>query len=106
MMRQDFFGGIHMSDGLGQEFSTACSKLRNALVQKTGDDRLRDLAVWLDYDCQSAFLAALWSDDEASIAVRFRLPEPISAGEFDRQMFIDAALSSESATFAPARLAA
>jgi hypothetical protein len=95
-----------MNDGLGQEFSAACSKLRNALAEKTGDDRLRDLEAWLDYDCQSVFLAALWTDDEASIAVRFRLPEPSSAAEFDRQMFIDAASSSESATFAVGRLAA
>ena len=86
-----------MSDGLGQEFSTACSKLRKALAEKTGDGCLRDLEAWLDYDSQSVFLAALWSDDEASIAVRFTLPEPISAAEFNRQTFIDAALSSERA---------
>jgi hypothetical protein len=46
-----------MSNVLGQEFSTACSKLREALAVKTGDDRLRDLAAWLDCDSTSVFLA-------------------------------------------------
>jgi len=62
-----------MGDELGMEFSAACSKLRNELRLKTGDGRLRDLEAWLDYDSKSVFLAALWSDDEGSIAVRFSL---------------------------------
>ena len=95
-----------MSDALGQEFSTACTKLRDALAVKTGDDRLRDLAAWLDYDSTSVYLAALWSDDEASIAVRFALPEPISAAEFDPQAVIDVALSSKYGAYPEARLAA
>ena len=95
-----------MSNVLGQEFSTACSKLREALAVKTGDDRLRDLAAWLDCDSTSVFLAALWSDDEASIAVRFALPEPISAVEFDPQAVINSALSSKDDAFIKARLAA
>jgi hypothetical protein len=66
----------------------------------------RDLAAWLDYDYTSVFLAALWSDDEASIAVRFALPEPISAAEFDPQAVIDAALSSKYGGYTEARLAA
>src|SRR6185369_7170786 len=48
-------------------------KLRRVLQEKTGDGRLRDLETWLDYDGKSVFIAALWSDDEASVAVRFRL---------------------------------
>jgi hypothetical protein len=95
-----------MGDELGKKFSAACSKLRHELKQKTGDGRLRDLEAWLDHDSKSAFLAALWSDDEASIAVRFQLPEPISAAEFDRQMFIEAAEAGELATYDTARLAA
>jgi hypothetical protein len=73
------------------------------LQEKTGDGRLRDLEVWLDYDGKSVFIAALWSDDEASVAVRFQLSVPISAAEFDPQMFIHAAEGSELAT---SRLAA
>ena len=63
-------------------------------------------ATWklgLDYDGKSVFIAALWSDDEASVAVRFQLSVPISAAEFDPQMFIRAAEGSERAT---SRLAA
>jgi hypothetical protein len=78
----------------GKDFATACSRLRHALQEKTGDGRLRDLWAWLDFDSKSAFLAALWSDDEASIAVRFPLTADI---EFDPQMFIEAAESSERA---------
>jgi hypothetical protein len=73
------------------------------LQEKTGDGRLRDLETWLDYDGKSVFIAALWSDDEASVAVRFRLSVPISTAEFDPQMFIRAAEGSERAT---SRLAA
>ena len=80
-----------MSDELGTEFSAACNKLRRVLQEKTGDGRLRDLETWLDYDGKSVFIAALWSDDEASVAVRFQLSVPISAAEFDPQMFIHAA---------------
>ena len=78
-------------------------KLRRVLQEKTGDGRLRDLETWLDYDGKSVFIAALWSDDEASVAVRFRLSVPISAAEFDPQMFIRAAEGTERAT---SRLAA
>ena len=67
---------------------------------------MRDLWAWLDFDSKSAFLAALWSDDEASIAVRFALPEPISAAEFDPQAVIDAALSSKYGAYTEAHLAA
>jgi hypothetical protein len=84
-----------MGDDLGMEFSAACSKLRNELRVKTGDGRLRDLEAWLDYDAKSVFLAALWSDDDASIAVRFLLPETMSGDEFDRQVVINAAEASE-----------
>jgi hypothetical protein len=53
------------------------------------------------------FLAALWSDDEASIAVRFLLPETMSGDEFDRQVVINAAEASERSTHNDtARLAA
>jgi hypothetical protein len=97
------FGGAKMGDELGTEFSAACNKLRRVLQEKTGDGRLRDLETWLDYDGKSVFIAALWSDDEASVAVRFRLYVPISAAEFDPQMFIRAAEGSERAT---SRLAA
>jgi hypothetical protein len=45
----------------------------------------------------------LWSDDEASIAVRFPLAADV---EFDRQVFIDAAETNEVATPDTARLAA
>ena len=96
-----------MVDELGKEFSAACSKLRHELRVKTGDGRLRDLEAWLDYDSKSAFLAALWSDDEASIAVRFLLPETMSGDEFDRQIVIKAAEVSERSTHNDtARLAA
>lgn len=95
--------GAKMGDELGTEFSAACNKLRRVLQEKTGDGRLRDLEAWLDYDGKSVFIAALWSDDEASVAVRFRLSVPISAAEFDPQMFIRAAEGSERAT---SRLAA
>ena len=84
-----------MGNELGMEFSAACSKLRHELRVKTGDGRLRDLEAWLDYDSKSVFLAALWSDDEASIAVRFLLPETTSGDEFDRQVVIKAAEASE-----------
>jgi hypothetical protein len=84
--------GTEMRDGLGKDFSAACSRLRQALQKETGDGRLRDLQAWLDYDSKSAFLAALWSDDQASIAVRFPLTADI---EFDPQIFIEAAESSE-----------
>jgi hypothetical protein len=77
-----------MGDELGTEFSVACSKLRHELLVKTGDGRLRDLEAWLDYDSKSVFLAALWSDDEASMAVRFLLPGTMSRDEFDRQVVI------------------
>jgi hypothetical protein len=88
-----------MRDDLGKDFSAACSRLRHALQKKTGDSRLRDLQAWLDYDSKSAFLAVLWSDDEASIAVRF----PVAADiEFDPQIFIEAAESSELAEPDPA----
>jgi hypothetical protein len=97
------FWGAKMGDELGTEFSAACNKLRRVLQEKTGDGRLRDLEVWLDYDGKSVFIAALWSDDEASVAVRFQLSVPISAAEFDPQMFIRAAKGSERAT---SRLAA
>ena len=92
-----------MGDELGTEFSAACNKLRRVLQEKTGDGRLRDLEAWLDYDGESAFIAALWSDDEASIAVRFRLSAPISSADFNARIFIEAAEGSERAT---ARLAA
>ena len=95
--------GAKMGDELGTEFLAACNKLRRVLQEKTGDGRLRDLEAWLDYDGKSVFIAALWSDDEASVAVRFRLSVPISAAEFDPQMFIRAAEGSERAT---SRLAA
>ena len=96
-----------MGDELGKEFSEACSKLRQELWMKTGDGSLRDLEAWLDYDAKFVFLAALWSDDEASIAVRFLLPETISEAEFDRQVVIKAAEASERATHNDtARLAA
>jgi hypothetical protein len=95
--------GAKMGDELGTEFSAACNKLRRVLQEKTGDGRLRDLETWLDYDGKSVFIAALWSDDEASVAVRFQLSVPISAAEFDPQMFIHAAEGSELAT---SRLAA
>jgi hypothetical protein len=56
---------------------------------------------------KSVFLAALWSDDEASIAVRFLLPETIPRDEFDRQVVIKAAEASERSTHNDtARLAA
>jgi hypothetical protein len=87
-----------MCDELGKEFSVACSKLRHELRVKTGDGRLRDLEAWLDYDSKSVFLAALWSDDEASIAVRFLLSETMSRDEFDRQVVIKAAEASERST--------
>ena len=87
-----------MGDELGMEFSAACSKLRHELRVKTGDGRLRDLAAWLDYDAKYVFLAALWSDDEASIAVRFLLPGTMSGDEFDRQAVIKAAEASEQST--------
>jgi hypothetical protein len=86
--------GADMQYERGKDFATACSRLRHALQEKTGDGRLRDLWAWLDFDSKSAFLAALWSDDEASIAVRFPLTADI---EFDPQMFIEAAESSERA---------
>lgn len=96
-----------MGDELGKEFSEACCKLRQELRMQTGDGRLRDLEAWLDYDAKYVFLAALWSDDEASIAVRFLLPEIISEAEFDRQVVIKAAEASERATHDDtARLAA
>jgi hypothetical protein len=96
-----------MGDELAKEFSAACNKLRHELRMKTGDGRLRDLEAWLDYDCKSVFLAALWSDDEASIAVRFLLPENMSGAEFDRQVVIKAAEASERSTHNDtARLAA
>jgi len=96
-----------MADELGKDFSAACSKLRYELGLKTGDGRLRDLAAWLDYDSKFVFLAALWSDDEASIAVRFPFPETMSEDEFDRQAVIKAAEASEQATHNDAaRLAA
>jgi hypothetical protein len=96
-----------MGDELGKEFSAACSKLRHELRAKTGDGRLRDLEAWLDYDSKSVFLAALWSDDEASIAVRFLLPETMSGDEFDREVVIKAAEASERSTHNDtARLAA
>ena len=69
-------GGAKMGDELGTEFSAACNKLRRVLQEKTGDGRLRDLEAWLDYDGKSVFIAALWSDDEASVAVRFQLSVP------------------------------
>ena len=104
MIRLSSCWGAKMSDELGTEFSAACNKLRRVLQEKTGDGRLRDLETWLDYDGKSVFfIAALWSDDEASVAVRFRLSVPISAAEFDPQMFIHAAEGSELAT---SRLAA
>jgi hypothetical protein len=92
-----------MDDELGTQFSTACSKLRPVLQENTGNGRLRDLAAWLDYDGKSVFIAALWSDDEASVAVRFQLSMPILAAEFDSHLFIHAAEGSERAT---SRLAA
>ena len=73
--------GAKIGDELGTEFSAACNKLRRVLQDKTGDGRLRDLKTWLDYDGKSVFIAALWSDDEASVAVRFQLSVPISAAE-------------------------
>jgi hypothetical protein len=91
MIRLSSCWGAKMSDELGTEFSAACNKLRRVLQEKTGDGRLRDLEAWLDYDGKSVFIAALWSDDEASVAVRFQLSVPISAAEFDPQMFIRAA---------------
>jgi hypothetical protein len=94
--------GDKMGDEL-TEFSAACNKLRRVLQEETGDGRLRDVEAWLDHDGKSAFLAALWSDDEASVAVRFQLSVPVSAAEFDSQMFIHAAEGSERAT---SRLAA
>ena len=87
-----------MADELGKDFSAACSKLRHELQVKTGDARLRDLEAWLDYDAKFVFLAALWSDDETSIAVRFPLPETMSEDEFNRQVVIKAAEASERAT--------
>jgi hypothetical protein len=81
-----------MRDELGKDFFAACSRLRHMLKEKTGDSRLRDLQAWLDSHSKSVFLAALWSDDEASIAVRFPLTADI---EFDSQMFIEAAESIE-----------
>jgi hypothetical protein len=81
-----------MHDELGKDFSAACSRLRHLLKEKTGDSRLRDLQAWLDSHSKSVFLAALWSDDEASIAVRCPLTADI---EFDPQMFIEAAESIE-----------
>jgi hypothetical protein len=87
-----------MADELGKDFSAACSKLRHELRVKTGDARLRDLEAWLDYDAKFVFLAALWSDDETSIAVRFLLPETMSEDGFDRQVVIKAAEASERAT--------
>ena len=96
-----------MGDELAKEFSAACNKLRHELRMKTGDGRLRDLEAWLDYDSKSVFLAALWSDDEVSIAVRFLLPETMSGDEFDRQVVIKAAEASERSTHNDtARLAA
>ena len=74
MIRLSSCWGAKMGDELGTEFSAACNKLRRVLQEKTGDGRLRDLEAWLDYDGKSVFIAALWSDDEASVAVRFRLP--------------------------------
>jgi hypothetical protein len=96
-----------MADELGKDFSAACSKLRHELSVKTGDGRLRDLEAWLDHDSKFVFLAALWSDDEASIAVRFLLPETMSEDEFDREVVIKAAEATERATHNDtARLAA
>ena len=92
-----------MGNDLGTEFWAACSKLRRVVQEKTGDGRLRDLEAWLDYDGKSVFIAALWSDDEASAAVRYRLSVAIPAAEFDPQMFIRAAQGTERAT---SRLAA
>jgi len=63
-----------MGDELGTEISAACSKLRRVLQEKTGDGRLRDLETWLDYDGKSVFIAALWSDDEASVTWAPRPP--------------------------------
>ena len=103
MMRLSSCWGAKMGDELSTEFSAACNKLQRVLQEKTGDGRLRDLEAWLDYDGKSVFIAALWSDDEASVAVRFQLSVPISAAEFDPQMFIRAAEGSERAT---SRLAA
>jgi hypothetical protein len=98
--------GDQMDDELGKEFSLACNKLRRVLKEKTGDDRLRDLKTWLDYDTKSVFIAALWSDDEASVAVRFQLSVPISLAEFDPHAFIEAAEASERGTGNTVRLAA
>ena len=96
-----------MADEPGKDFSAACSKLSHELRVKTGDGRLRDLEAWLDYDSKFVFLAALWSDDEVSIAVRFLLPETMSEDEFDRQVVIKAAEATEQATHNDtARLAA
>ena len=103
MIRLSSCWGAKMGDELGTEFSAACNKLRRVLQEKTGDGRLRDLETWLDYDGKSVFIAALWSDDEASVAVRFRLSVPISVAEFDPQMFIRAAEGTERAA---SRLAA
>ena len=51
---------------------------------------MRDVEAWLDHE-RSVFLAALWSDDEASVAVRFPLPTSIPEAEFNPQIFIEAA---------------
>jgi hypothetical protein len=98
--------GDQLDDKLGKEFSMACNKLRRVLKEKTGDDRLRDLRSWLDYDSKSVFIAALWSDDEASVAVRFQLSAPISLAEFDPYALIEAAEASERGTGNTVRLAA
>ena len=95
--------GAKMGDELGTEFSAACNKLRRVLQEKTGDGRLRDLEAWLDYDGKSVFIAALWSDDEASVAVRFQLLGQLLAAGHHDQMFIRAAEGRERAT---SRLAA
>ena len=87
-----------MADELGKDFLAACSKLRHEMQVKTGDGRLRDLEASLDYNSKFVFLAALWSDDETSIAFRFLLPETMSEDEFDRQVVIKAAEASERAT--------
>ena len=104
MIRLSSCWGAKMGDELGTEFSAAGTKFGQWVLQeKTGDGCLRDWETWLDYDGKSVFIAALWSDDEASVAVRFQLSVPICAAEFDPQMFIRAAEGSERAT---SRLAA
>lgn len=74
-------------------FEGAVRRLRQQLIARGGDGRLRDVVCHLDEDGRGALLAANWTSDEPVIA-GFTLSEPTSEDEFDPDFYVRRAVAS------------